>query len=226
MDYIKKIEVLYNLPENKNYGIDENEIILAENNLKIKLPRILREYYLKLGKNKKINNSFNQLLKPKQTKFTDGGNYLVFCEENQGVIYWAININDMENDNPKVYSTYDQNNSNQEWYIDSETMENFLLSAAYWNGVLGGLKFTANDSNDNGYENSIIKNVENNFMEIKGITNQHVRFFSNENIEIIALTFDLENKYNGIYAGSNNKKTFNKILEKINIEWDYRSDWD
>jgi hypothetical protein len=226
MDYIQKIKLLYNLPEDKDYGIDENEIITTENNLKIKLPKVLREYYLKLGNNENINNSFNRLLKPKEISFTDDGSYLVFYEENQEVVYWAINKNNFENENPKVYGTYDPNGLEQEWFIDSETMENFLLSMAYWNGVLEGLDFTANFSNDDGIENTIIKNVENSFTEIKGITNQQLRFFGCENTGIIALTFDLDNNYNGIYIGTNNKETYNRILEKIDIEWDYRSDKD
>jgi hypothetical protein len=226
MDYIQKIKLLYNLPENNNYAIPENEIIAMENNLKIKLPKILREYYLKLGNNKMINNSFNRLLEPKEVEFTENSKYLVFYEENQGVAYWAINRNDIENEDPKVYASYDPNDLIQEWFIDSETVGNFLLTMAYWNGALEGLNFSANYSNDDGIDNNAIKNIENNFTEIKGITNQLLRFFTNNDIGIIALTFDSENKYNGIYIGTNNKEVYKKILEKINIKWDYRSDED
>jgi hypothetical protein len=226
MDYIQKIKLLYNLSENKDNGIDENEIIKVENNLGIKFPRILREYYLTIGNNENINNSFNTLLKPKDIGFTEDSSYLVFYEENQGVVYWAVNRNELEYENPKVYGNYDPNDLTQDWFIDSETMENFLLTMAYWNGVLEGLTFAANYSNDNGIGINIIKKIENNFMEIKGITNQQLRFFTDNNIGIIALTFDSENNYNGVYIGTNSKKTYENILDKINIEWDYRSDRD
>jgi hypothetical protein len=56
MDIIKKIKTLYNL--SKDYGYNENEIIEAENNLSINFPKILREYYRILGKNKTVNESF------------------------------------------------------------------------------------------------------------------------------------------------------------------------
>jgi hypothetical protein len=226
MDYIQKIKLLYNLPENYNYGIPENEIIAMENILKIKLPKILREYYLELGNNKSINNSFNRLLEPKEIGFTEDNKYLVFYEENQGVVYWAINKSDIGNEDPRVYASYYPNDLTQEWFIDSETTENFLLSMAYWNGALEGLNFLANYSNDNGINNNTIKKIENNFTEINGITNQQLRFFTDNDIGIIALTFESENKYNGIYIGTNNQETYKNILEKINIKWDYRSDED
>jgi hypothetical protein len=226
MDYIQKIKLLYNLSENKDYGFNEAEIIEIENCFKIKLPHILREYYLKLGKNEDINNSFNKLLKPNETGFTEDNNYFVFYEENQAVVYWAINKHDFENENPKVYGNYDPKDLTQDWFIDSETMEGFLLSMAYWNGVLGGLNYSANYSNENSIDENIVKNIETNWNEVQGITNQQLRFFTNENKEIIALTNDLENKVNGIYIGTNDTEKYKQALEKINIKWDYRSDED
>ena len=224
MDIFQTIKTLYNLT--KNYGYSENDIIQEENKQKIKIPKILREYYLKLGKNKKINETHNRLLKlNKETGFSDDG-YYVFYEENQAVVYWGINKNDLEKDNPKVYGNYDATNLTEEWFVDSETLEGFLLTMAYWNGVLGGLKYTANYSNDNGIENDIVKNIENNWNEIKGITNEQLRFFTNSDIEIIVVTTDLENKANGIYVGINDKKKFVETLDKIKIEWDYRTDKD
>jgi hypothetical protein len=225
MDVIQKIKTLYDL--SKSEGYSDNEIIEAENNLHIKFPRILREYYLILGKNKTVNESFNKLLNINgEVGFTGDNHYLVFYEENQGAVYWAIDKKDMETDNPKVYGNYDPGNAPGEWFIDSETMDGFLLSMAYWNGALEGLKYTANCSNDDGIENDIIKSVENHWNEIKGITNQQLRFFANDDMEIIVLTTDLENNANGIYTGTSDQSKFVEILEKMKVKWDYRSDED
>jgi hypothetical protein len=224
MNIFQKISTLYNV--SKNYGYSENDIIQEENKQKIRIPRVLREYYALLGRNKKINETHNRLLKlNSETGFSDDG-YYVFYEENQAVVCWGINKNDMEKDNPKVYGNYDPENLTEDWFIDSETLEGFLLTMAYWNGALGGLKYNANYSNDSGIEDSILKNIENNWNEITGITNQQLRFFTNDDIEIIAVTTDLENTANGIYTGTNDKNKFIEILKKINIEWDYRSDKD
>ena len=76
------------------------------------------------------------------------------------------------------------------------------------------------------HKSSIIKTIENGWEEIKGITNQQIRFFENDGTEIIALTTDLKNNVNGIYIGTNNKETFIEALGKINIKWNYRSDED
>jgi hypothetical protein len=223
MDMIQKIKTLYDLSQNDGYS--ENEIIEAENNLSIKFPRILREYYLILGKNKTVNESFNRLLNINgETGFTEDTRYLVFYEENQGAVYWAIDQKDLGHNNPKVYGNYDPNNGSDDWFTDSETMEGFLLSMAYWNGALEGLKYTANCSNDDGIESDIIKNVENRWNEIKGLTSQQLRFFANDDMEIIVLTTDLENNVNGIYTGTNDKTKFMEMMERINIKWDYRSD--
>jgi hypothetical protein len=88
---------------------------------------------------------------------------------------------------------------------------------------LGGLKYNANYSNDAGIENSIINNIEKYWKEIKEITNQQLRFFSNSNRGVIVLTIDLENKVNGLYIGSNNKNLFLNTMDIIDIKWDYRS---
>ena len=225
MDYYQKIKKLYCL--SKNSGYSENEIVEVENNLEIKFPEILREYYHILGKNKAVNESFNRLLNINgEIGFTDDNNYLVFYEENQGVVYWAISKNEIGNNNPKVYGNYYPNNKSGDWFIDSETIEGFLLTMAYWNGVLGGLKYNAIYSKDSCIKSNIIKTIENGWEEIKGITNQQLRFFENDGTEIIALTTDLENNVNGIHIGTNNKETFIKTLKKINIKWDYRSDED
>jgi hypothetical protein len=224
MDYIQKIKLLYSLQESKNYGFIEDEITDMEKNHKTKLPKILREYYLKLGKNENINYSFNRLLKPEEIRFTEDSNYFVFYEENQEAVRWAIKKNDMEKENPKVYGNYDPDSLMQDWFTDSETMDGFLLSMAYWNGVLGGLNYSANYSNETAVENDIIKIIENNWNEIKGITNQQLRFFTDKNIEIIVLTTDFENSVNGIYVGTNNEEEYKNILEKINIKWDYRDE--
>jgi hypothetical protein len=226
MDFIKRIKLLYGLSEDENYGYDENIIIEAENRLEISFPQILREYYLKLGKDEKINKEFNRLLNPDgEMSFSEDG-YLIFYEENQSVVYWGIKKGNLKENNPQIYGNYDPINLTDEWFIDSETLDGFLLTMAYWNGVLGGLNYTANYSKDDGIDNNIIKDIESNWKEIKGITKQQLRFFANDDYEIIVLTTDLENSVNGIYIGTNNENNYYKILEKINIKWDYRSDKD
>jgi hypothetical protein len=95
-------------------------------------------------------------LEIKNIGFTDD-NFLIFYTENQEAVCWGINKNDMENENPKVYGTYAPDNLTEDWFIDSEAIDGFLLSMAYWNGVLEGLNFTANYTDDDGIEIKIIE---------------------------------------------------------------------
>lgn len=212
---------LYNLSEVQNFGFNETEIQKVEERLNITLPKSLKQYYLTLGKNKAINETFNRLLPPDQIDFTDN-KYLVFYEENQAVVIWGIQEKDLSSDNPKVYASYD--NERAEWILDSDTTENFLLSMAYWNGVLGGLKYTANVSKELSQE--VINKVEQNWKEQKDITQQMLRFFTNDNLEILVLTTDHGQGINGLYIGSNDKERYEGIIKKLDIKWDYRSDQD
>jgi hypothetical protein len=221
MKYLEVIKTLYNISNNESYGFNELEIEKAEKRLNIILPKSLRQYYLSLGKNKAINETFNHLLLPDQIDFTDD-KYLIFYEENQAVVLWGIYEKDFSSNNPKIYGSYD--NERSEWFLDSENTEDFLLSMAYWNGVLGGLKYTANVSED--LDQEIINKIEQNWKEQKNITQQMLRFFTNDNLEILVFTTDHDKSINGLYIGSNDKEKYEDIIKKLDIEWDYRSDQD
>ena len=226
MTYQEKIRQLYGLDETKNYGFSETEILELEKKEGLTLPKILREYYLTLGKNKEINFSFNRLLKPKNQAGFSNDKHFVFYEENQSVVFWGIKEQDLQLENPCVYGNYDAVNLTQEWFVDSLSTENFLLSMAFWNGVLGGLKFNANTEAENDLTEIVINQVEENWTEIKGITNQQLRFFTNDFTDIIVFTTDLNSKINGLFIGSNDKKKYKNIINTLKIEWDYRTDRD
>jgi len=56
MDFLNKIKKLYSLSDEDNgYGYSEDTISELEKSLKINLPKTLKDYYLKLGKNWQIN---------------------------------------------------------------------------------------------------------------------------------------------------------------------------
>lgn len=226
MTYQQKIRKLYKLDEKKNYGFSETEILALEKKEGLTLPKILRNYYLTLGKNKAINFSFNRLLKPTNQAGFSNDKHFVFYEENQSVVFWGIKEQDLQLENPCVYGNYDAINLTEEWFIDSPTIESFLLSMAFWNGVLGGLKFSANTASENDLTETVLNLVEENWTEIKGITNQQLRFFTGDFSEIIAFTTDLNSKINGLFMGSNDKKKYKNIINTLNIEWDYRTDRD
>lgn len=225
MDFIDKIKTLYSLNKTKNFGFKETEIHALEVKENIVLPSILREYYLTLGKNPKINQTFNCLLKPSsQVGFSDD-RHLVFYEENQSAVFWGIREADLSKENPSVYGNLDAQNLSEEWFLDNANTADFLLSMALWNGVMGGLKYSA-IANEDSFCEETFAIINNNWKEIRKITNQDLRFFTNDYTEIIALTNNVNQEINGLYIASNDKKKYLNIINQLKISWDYRADED
>ena len=104
MSDMENIKKLYNLTPKDCKGFSEAQLLKAEKRLNITLPQMFRAYYLELGATKSVNQSFNSLATPQQLYFA--GDYLCFCEENQGVVMWAIRKEDLNNPNPPVWGNY------------------------------------------------------------------------------------------------------------------------
>jgi len=213
MDYIQRIKTLYNISENCGYS--EKEIVETENNLNIKFPKVLREYYAVLGKNEVLNESHNILFKLNDIDLADDEKYLVFYEENQGACIWGIDKNVLEDDNPKVYRKDSlEDKTKEKWVLHSKTMEGFLLSISYVNGVMQGLDFCG--IYEGIVENKIIEMFERDYSEIKDLETYQTRYFTN-GTEII-----MTDGY--IWIGTNNKESYQNMLEKINVKWSYRDE--
>ena len=217
MDYLQKIRLLYNLSDNKNFGIKNNVLVSVENNLGIKLPKILYDYYLQFGNNKKIN----KLLPPSEIKYSGDGEYLIFREWDDKFVVSAFHKNDLNKENPKVFSKFYPDNLTIGWHMVSETMDSFLLSMAYEKGLTNGLEFSAGYYiYDGKIEISIIETIKKNFIEIKGILYENTQYFTDKDIGIIELTVD-PNGYSSIIIGTNNEETFKNMLNKINVKWEW-----
>ena len=100
----KYIKRLYQLAPEDCKGFSEAQLLKAEKRLLITLPEEFRAYYLELGATKSVNQSYNSLATPQQLYFA--GDYLCFCEENQGVVMRAIRKEDLNNPNPPVWGNY------------------------------------------------------------------------------------------------------------------------
>lgn len=223
MHYLQIIHKLYNLTEDANHGYPEAAIAALEDRLQVKLPASLRQYYLSLGKNKVVNDSFNRLTSLGEIGFSED-EHLVFYEENQAVVLWGIARAELQQDNPAVYGTYDS--AREEWFVDAATTENFLLSMAWWNGALGGLPHTAFTDLEEDLTNEHIAAVTANWQEQKGVSNQLLRFFTNDYEDIIVLTTEQDGQVNGVYIGAHSEERYHLILNTLHMEWCYRTDRD
>ncbi len=218
-EYMTIIRKLYQL-DDRAQGYSEQELLLAEQRLAVSLPEVLRDYYLSLGKNAIVNENHNRLLSPRDLYITPSG-YLFFYEENQAVAVWGIARDHLQEANPAVYGSYDTDR--EEWWADSDSLEHFLLSMAYWNAALGGLKHMAMAEQP---PDDITATIERHWIEHKGITNQYLHFFTSDHSDILALTTDSEGKVNGLYVASADPLKYEQIVDRLPISWDYRSDRD
>ena len=221
MTYLQKIRHLYNVPENENYGVAESEIVAVEKELNIAMPAKLREYYLTLGKHEAINYSHNRLLKPGgEIEFSPDG-YLVFYEENQGVVYWGIKKEDLLNPNPPVYGGYTSEDGTANWYLELPTTETSLLMLAVYNGVLGGLKYNANGLES--IKPEVVSYVKQNWQEVEDISNNTQRIYTRDYDEMISLSFDSEKNCSGIFIGTNDQSRFDNMIDHLDVDWFYMS---
>lgn len=138
--------LLRKLYNNNTEGFSEEEISEAEKRLNIKLPKLLREYYLYYGK-LSINNSLHRIFSPDELDFSHNylmeevkdneiettmkdleqtKNYLLFWIENQGCWYQGIDIEDIKDDNPRIYIT--TNDDLFEWAPYSNSFYSHILS--------------------------------------------------------------------------------------------------
>ena len=220
MTYFQKIRHLYNVPENEQYGFEESELTAMEKQLNIALPEKLRGYYLTLGKHETINYAHNRLLKPDEIKFSPDG-YLVFYEENQGVVYWGIKKADLSNPNPPIYGGYTAEDGTLNWYLELPTTETSLMMLAVYNGVLGGLKYNANCLEN--VKPELASYVKENWQELEDISSNTQRIYTRDYEEMISLSFDSDKNCSAVFIGTNDKARFDNMLDTLEVEWFYMS---
>jgi hypothetical protein len=206
---------LYNLASSSK-GISKDAINKVLLKLKSDLPKTLLEYYLLIGKENKVNSFFNRLVPATKLYFIK--DYLIFFEENQECVLWAILKNDLKYSDPKVYASYD---NGETWIIDGNKLSEFLISMALWQASIGALKFNANKGS---IDKSTINIIEMNNIKISKLNNWDLIQYTNNYNNIINITINKKGTPNGIYVAANSKKEFEIMNNYLNIEWDYSYD--
>lgn len=219
MTYLEKIQRLYNVPENGYHGIPEVEITALEQRLNIKLPAVLRHYYLTLGDNESINKSHNQLLNLNKVDLTDDG-YFIFYEENQAVVQWGIKEEDLIVENPPVWGNYDTIQES-DWQKETKSTEDFLLLMAVYNGTLGGLVYNANSFSP--VPSDAIALIQREWTEIPEISWEKQKIYTDEYFAVISLSFGEDHQCDAIFIGTSQEDRFEKILDIPGIDWSYTS---
>ena len=97
-------------------GQPETALSGAEARLGLRLPSVLREYYLLAGRFDRFNRAHNRLRGPEEWS-VDGGK-LVFLEKNQYVVAWGVEAGRSPEDDPPVYQGPNVRGRPTEWHLE------------------------------------------------------------------------------------------------------------
>jgi len=125
-------------------GQPEASISLAEARLGLRLPAVLREYYLRAGRFDRFNRAHNQLLRPEEWSVDRGK--LVFLEENQCVVFWGVDAGSVPEDDPPVYQAENVRGRPTEWYLEHKRCSEFLIVMLHLQAVWAGYDFLGGSS--------------------------------------------------------------------------------
>lgn len=221
MASFSNIRKLFSIHETEHAGFDEAEITALESQLAIQFPGKLREYYLSLGKHENLNYVHNRLLKPgREINFSDDG-YLVFYEENQVVVYWGIKREDLHLENPPVYGNSSPGGEAPDWYLEAQTVEDFLLLMAVYNGTFGGLQYNANSLQ--ALKTDVVDYIRDNWSALEQISFDHQKVYTDNYQEVISISFNLEQNATAVFIGTSNQVRFDRLLELLDVDWSYIS---
>jgi hypothetical protein len=120
-------------------GEPEPSVAESEARLGLRLPPVLRAYYLLAGRCDQFNLPHNRLLRPE--KWSVDGGKLVFLEENQCVVVWGVEAGTSPEDDPPVYQGPKVRGRPTEWYLEHERCSEFLLVMLHLQAVWGGYEF-------------------------------------------------------------------------------------
>jgi len=130
------IKNILNQEPSRNDGITLKQLELREKELNIILPNALKEYYNTVGNISLFMDGFNHFATPNEWQIVD--NKLLFLEENQAVVYWAVELKEPF----KLYET--TNLSKPIWDKVSYSLEGFLEMMLYFQTIMSGqFKFSA-----------------------------------------------------------------------------------
>lgn len=113
-------------------GVDIQSIEVAEKKLNVKFPQALKDFYLNVGKLALFTDAFEFFAKPKQIYIKS--NKLVFLEENQAVLSWGIDLDDLEKEVVPVYHSPNIGDQEDEvtWYAEVLPLPEFLELIMYY----------------------------------------------------------------------------------------------
>ena len=134
-------------PLGEREAMSADAITAAEKALGIRVPRALRDYYLVAGRERRFNVCNHRMLSPSDW-FVDKQR-LIFMEENQWVVWWAVPVRDLVADDPLV--TQGMNDEPIAWQSLRRKCSEFLTFMLHYQAVCGGFRCRGRAELPDGY---------------------------------------------------------------------------
>ena len=112
-------------------GSTEDEISNKETELGVRLPQALRELYRTVGNNSQLLDADYHIFPLAKLRIQD--RHLIFCDENQGTVSWAIEIERIQQPNPRVRGKACDGNK---WLTESSKLSGFLINLVCWQAIM------------------------------------------------------------------------------------------
>jgi hypothetical protein len=122
-------------------GLDEGWLKSVEEQLGVRLPTALRDYYLVAGRERRFNQAYSRLLGPDDWFISR--RRVAFMAENQGVAFWGVQATAEPADDPPVFQGV-EGETNYWWHREHDQCSAFLLFMLVSNATYGeAMRYTA-----------------------------------------------------------------------------------
>ncbi len=216
---LKDFVAEWHAPLKDGDGYTAEEVDAAERRLGLKLPLALREYYLLAGQREDLVAKQNFLVSPDELEIEEG--LLEFYCENQGVVHWGVNPDDLHLPDPPVYLNDDGLYGGERENIrQNETLSEFVLQML----VLETACFTEMGGNAAGDTNTA-GIVQANFKPL-GLPiwswPKYSRLYGRDDVLVELDQGDDKNCW--VWVAALTKEALHEAVKLLNLEWEYLYD--
>lgn len=200
-------------PLGLEHGVSEEELNTAEARMGLRLPPLLRQFYRKAGRQDDINRAHNRLLRPGELSELDGA--LVFYEENQAVVLWAIERDALSQDDPPVVSA--SNGEKLVWEPEQEHLSGFLLDMMLWQAVNSETLYGGVGQADA----EAIARVGSKWEQIELGLGAGSKAFLREGQLLYVVSRDPADSLPDVYGAGRTLKDLSALTQTFGVTWDY-----
>jgi hypothetical protein len=135
--YFRMIFETFGYPLTRSAALPAKELSDQEKRLGVRIPTALREYYLVAGRERRFSVCHNRLLAPKNWSIDK--KKLIFMEENQAVVWWAVATGSLRSGDPSVFQGV--NDEPITWVREHRKCSVFVAVMLHYQAVSGGFRY-------------------------------------------------------------------------------------